>query len=68
MLDNLLQEAAQARSAGDNKQAALLYEQVAKICAEDQSQSEHMAFCCRNWQQYIRNKAYMTGQYLFIRN
>ena len=45
MLEQLLKEAEQFKSAGNNQQAAVIYEQAVKICENDPRQIAQYAFC-----------------------
>ncbi len=45
MLEKLLQEAEEAKSAGNDEHAAQLYKQAIQICESDESQSHHLAIC-----------------------
>ncbi len=59
MIEELLQEAEQFKSAGNEKQAALIYEQAIKICENDPHQVVQLALCLQELATiYSENKLY----------
>jgi len=45
MIENLLREAEQAKSAGDDEKAVQIYRQAMQLCENDESQASQRAFC-----------------------
>ncbi len=45
MIENLLQEAEQAKSAGDDEKAVEIYRQAIELCGSDERQAPQLAYC-----------------------
>mgnify|MGYP000119617812 FL=1 len=45
MLENLLQEAEQAKNAGDNEKTVQIYRQIIQLAGNDESEAPQLAFC-----------------------